>query len=156
MKAEKYTLVSESVRGNTIARISEIPCDGKVTVTIGASGSKSSRQRALQWKLYTEIAQAGIGGKHEDTKEGVALVVKYRWVLPILIRDDPNFAELYTAWADKYKGKDDFRMLWFVKTQVHTEALTTSQMSEVLSEVYNYYGNMVNLTHPEDRGLLDG
>ena len=154
MKAEKYTLVSESVRGNTLARISEIPCDGKTTVSIGSSGSKSARQRGLQWRWYTDVAKAGIGGKHEDDKNGVHLVSKYRWALPILIRDDANFADLYNSWATKYKG-DEFRMLWFIQTQVSTEDFNVSQMAEYLTNFQHHYlSHGVNLTNPDEQGLL--
>ena len=153
MKAEKFILHTEFIRENCIARINRIELDGKTMVTISNAGNKSSRQRGLQWRWYTDVAQAGIGGKHEDTKEGVHLVSKYRWAIPILIRDDPFFAEIYHAWFMRW-DKDDERKMWFVDHMVHTEDFNTSQMAEFLTEFQQYYGPHVNLTDPQDRNLL--
>lgn len=153
MKAEKFILHTEFIRDNAIARINKIECDGKVMVTISNSGDKSARQRGLQWRWYTDVANAGIGGKHEDTKEGVHLVSKYRWAIPILVRDDHFFSEIYNAWFEACKNHDE-RKQWFVENQVHTESFNTSQMAEFLTEFQRHYGQYVNLTDPQDKYLL--
>lgn len=154
MKAKQYNLISENVKLNLIDYIQDLPANGKFKVVISAANSKSARQRGLQWRWYTDVAQAGIGGAHEDTKEGVHLVSKYRWALPIFIRDDELFAELWGAWKMKH-GNDEDAMRWFVDTQIHTEKFTTSQMAEYLTEFQRHYGQVVNLTDPGDRGLLE-
>lgn len=154
MKAEQYNLINEGVKLNLIAHIRDLPADGKRKVVISDAGSKSARQRGLQWRWYTDVAQAGIGGAHEDTKEGVHLVSKYRWALPILIRDDEFFAQLWSAWSTNHQGDED-ALRWFVDTQIHTEKFTTSQMAEYLTEFQRHYGQLVNLTDPDDRGLLE-
>ena len=76
MKAEHFILISEQVRANAILRINELPMEGKIKVTISDSGGKTARQRGLQFMWYTEVSEAGIGGRHEDTKEGVHLAKK--------------------------------------------------------------------------------
>lgn len=152
--SEHFFLVNEHVRDNAVTRILELPCDGKVRITIGASGSKSAKQRSLQWLWYTEVAKAGIGGKHEDTKNGVHLISKFRWAVPIWVRDDPFFADLWRAYSISFKDKHD-RMEWFIDTQVTTEAFNTAQMGEYLTEFQRFYGDKVNLTIPQDRGLLE-
>ena len=152
MKQEQYNLVSDSVKATVVNRLMELPSDGKVKVVISNAGDKSARQRGLQWRWYTEVAKAGVGGKHEDTKEGVHLVSKYRWALPILLRDDEFFSEIYKAWKDKH-GNDEEAMKWFVDVQVHTESLSSSQMAEFLTEFHRYYAPLVNLTNPDDLGL---
>lgn len=154
MKAENYILISPAVRENAIKRIMELSCDGKTKITIASAGNKSARQRGLQWMWYTEVAKAGIGGRHEDTKDGVHSIAKWRWALPILLRDDDFFAELYLMFVNKY-GNDPDRLQWFTSTQVSTESLNTSQMAEFLTEFQRHYGEHVNLTYPQDRGLLD-
>jgi hypothetical protein len=108
--------------------------------------------RGLEWRWYTDVAIAGVGGKHSDTKDGVHLLSKYRWALPILIRDDEFFSEIYAAWKQKH-GSDEERMKWFIESQVHTERFNTSQMAEYLTEFQRHYGQMVNLTDPKDMGL---
>jgi hypothetical protein len=152
MKTENFIIISDQVKENLMSIIFSIPTDGKTKVTIGPSGTKSARQRGLQYIWYKEISKAGIGGKHEDTVEGVALVVKYRWVIPILCRDDEFFSDLYAMYKNKWKN-DPLRMRFFVDTQVHTESLNTSQMAEVLTEIQNHYSPLVNLTDPQE-GLL--
>ena len=154
MKSESYILTNEAVKANAALHIRNIPADGKIKVTISSSGDKSARQRGLQWRWNTDVSKSGKGGKHEDTKEGVHLVSKYRWAIPILIRDDPFFADLHSTWIQLY-GKDPDRMEWFVENQVHTEIFTVSQMAEFLTEYQRYYlDNGVELTNPDDLKLL--
>ena len=155
MKAEIYHVTSLQSLKNVITRITELDLTEAKKVTISDSGTKSSRQRGLQWIWYRDIANAGIGGKHEDTKEGVHLVSKWRFGVRILQRDDSDFSDLCDVGTKKY-GCDPVRMLWFVDQHVSTEIFTTSQMAEFLKEVQNYYlAHGVNLTNPAFRGLLD-
>ena len=153
MKAENYVINSVEARNNVIRRIQQIPCDGNMKVTFSSAGSKSARQRALQWMWYTEVARAGVGGKHEDTKEGVHLVSRYRFAVPILCRDDPTFAELWAELKKRY-GHDSEKMVWITDNFVHTESFNMSQMAEYLTEFEHFYGPMAALTDPED--LLRG
>lgn len=154
MKAENYILVNDNVMNNAIMRIREIPTDGKTKITISDTGSKSARQRGLQWRWNQDVAKSGIGGKHEDNKNGVHLVSKYRWAIPIFIRDDDFFADLYNSWI-KAHGSNPERIEWFVDTQVHTENFSTSQMAEFLTEFQRYYLDKgVNLTDPDDFNLM--
>lgn len=152
MRAEQFFIVNDRVKDNAIKRIGEIEINGKLKVVISDAGSKSAKQRGLQWKWNTEVANAGIGGKHEDTKNGVHLASKWRWAIPILLRDDEFFSSLYSAWLHLY-GKDEERMRWFVDQHVHTETMNSSQMAEFLTEYQQYYGPMVNLTDPSVMGL---
>lgn len=153
MKAEMFILVTERVRLNAVTRLMQFECDGKVQVTFSNAGTKSARQRGLQWRWNTDVAMAGIGGRHEDTKEGVHLVSKYHWAVPIFIRDDPNFADLWQYWHTKYRDNAE-RMEWFVREKVHTEDFNTSQMAEFLTEFERHYAPLCSLSDPEDWKLL--
>lgn len=153
MKQEIFFIVNDLVKSNVIKRITNIGADGKVKVVISNAGTKSAKQRGLQWKWYTEVSQAGIGGKHEDTKEGVHLLSKWRWGIPIFIRDNPFFADLFSAWKDKHV-LDEEAMLWFVDNQVHTEKFTTSQSAEFLTDFQRHYSQLIELTDPAYKGLL--
>jgi len=154
VKQESYILANDNVRNNLIMRIKEIECNGKTKVTISGSGTKTARQRSLQFLWYTEVANSGLGGKHEDTKDGVHLIAKYRWAIPIFNRDDVHFNDLYSIWIQLY-GKDPERMEWFVDNQVHTEDFSVSQMAEYLTDFQRYYADKeVNLTNPDEQGLL--
>lgn len=155
MKAEPYHLINEHVRDVAIMRIKELPCDGKLKITISDSGSKSGKQRALNWMWNDEVAKSGKGGRHEDTKQGVHMVAKYRWAVPILQRDDPNFADLYGIWVQLYGNNPD-RMLYFIDNHVHTEKMTVPQVAEFLTDYQRYYSEQgIELTNPADKGLLE-
>ena len=154
MKQESYRLINEAVKGNACLRIKDILADGKTEVVIRNSGNKSAEQRGLDWKWSTEIASSGIGGKFEDKKDNVHRVCKYKWAIPIFIRDDSFFAELYSIYVQRYKGDAD-RMKWFVDNQVSTEDFTCTQMAEYLTEKQRHYSGVgVALTNPDDLKLL--
>lgn len=156
MKAETFFLVSDAVRATAIQRILEMPVDGNFKVTVASAGGKSSRQRGLQWMWYTNVADSGMGGRHEETKDSVHLFSKYKFGLPIMLRDDEFSAGLYNAWFDKY-GEDPERMAWFVEHHVHTEKFNVAQMAEYLTEFQHYYSSRdVPLANPDDMGLLRG
>ena len=148
MKAENYILANDNVRNNAIMRIKEIVCDGKVRITIHNAGDRSIKQNALLWLWNTEVANSGKGSY--DTKEAVHRSIKLRWVIPVLIRDDPQFAELYAAWKGLHGGDVD-RMNWFADNQVSTTILSTHQMAEVLTDYQRQYAEHgIHLSDPED------
>ena len=154
MKSESYILTSPNVLNTAIIRLRELECDGKVKLTISDAGDKSSKQRGLQWRWYGEVAKSGLGGKHEDEAQGVHLISKYRWAIPILNRDDDFFSCLYSTYVQLY-GKTPERMEWFISNQVHTESLSCSQMAEFLTNFQAYYSSKgVSLTDPDDLKLL--
>ena len=154
MKSESYILANPNVLNNAIMRLKDLELNGKIKLTISSAGDKSSRQRGLEWRWYTDVANSGLGGKHEDSKKGVHLAAKYRWAIPIFNRDDPLFNDLYAIWIQLY-GKDPERMEWFIDNQVHTEKFSVSQMAEFLTDFERYYaGKGVSLTNPDEQGLL--
>ena len=154
MKAKPFVLRDQFILNNLKIELDKIELDGHTTVTIGNTGSKSSRQRGYEWILYEAIAKSGKGGRHEDEKNGVHMVCKYRFAVPIFIRDDAFFAELWTIYRQLY-GRDVERMEWYIDTQVHTEKLSTSQMAEYLTALIDYYSAKgFELPEPQDRNLL--
>jgi hypothetical protein len=147
MKSKRYIFSSELIRDNAILAINDIPLDGKTTVSIGDTGSKSSRQHGLWWLWCTDVANSGMGSY--DTKEAVHLAAKQRWVIPILRRDDSFFCELYDIYKQLY-GKDLDKMTWFAQHQVSTSVLSVSQMAEALTDFQRFYsGHGVPLSDPE-------
>lgn len=155
MKSENYILASLQVLDKVRSRLGEIILDGSIKVTISNVGGKSLKQNNLWWGWCEDVMKAGIGGEHEDHKEGVHLVAKYRFVLPILERDDEYFAELWGAWYSKHRY-DKKALEYFVDHHVSTTVLSVSQMAEALTSFKAYYlARGVNLRDPEFRGLLD-
>lgn len=161
MKAEKFVLVNGIVRNNALKKISCAPLDGSFTLTISSTGDKSSRQRGLQWLWYRDVVLSGVGGNDEADSTRLHLVSKYRWCLPILVRDDDQFAELWLDYFNKWRNpnkeahKDRFE--WFVDNHVSTERLNQSQMAEYLTAFKDHYCIElgVNLTDPAAKGWED-
>jgi len=157
---KSWVIDSERNKSIALTAVAAIATDGKLAVKIIGSGSKSTRQRGLQWRLYTEIAALGIGGEHGDTKDGVHLTCKYKFAKPILTRDSGYFRYMWSgltavsASLPPEKHKEYFHYL--VDEHISTEKFTTSQMAEYLTDIYQYYaGKGIYLEHPEDRGLLE-
>jgi len=153
MRSETYHLINDNIRNNVIMRIRELPVDGKLKLVISNAGDRSVRQNALYWLWNTFVANSGMGSY--DTKEAVHRAAKKRWAIPILRRDDENFASLYSIWRQLY-GSDIDRMNWFCDNQVSTAIFTTHQMAEYLTDYQRFYlGHGVSLPIPEDRKLLE-
>jgi len=154
MKQESYILANEAVKVNACLRIKDIEADGKIKVTISNAGDKSARQRGLDWMWNTDIANSGMGGEFEDSKDNVHRVCKYKFAIPIFIRDDPFFAELYEIYIQLYKSDPD-RMKWFIDLRVHTEEFSSTQMAEYLTDKQRYYLDRgFPLRDPDDLKLL--
>ena len=152
MKAETYALVNGQVRKNVVNRLMDLPVDGTVQVTLQAIGTKSARQRGLQHIWYNDIVQSGIGDHYDCDLELLDLKCKYKYGLPILIRDDSMMAELYLGYSKKFRADRD-RMMWFVKTHVHTEQFSKNQMAEFLTMMLEEYSQLgVNMTDPDSKG----
>ena len=151
-KSDAFTLVNGQVRKNVISELMDLPVDGTWQVVFQPVGTKSARQRGLQHIWYNDIVTSGIGDHYDNDKERLDLKCKYRFGLPIMIRDDGHFAELYLGYNKKFKS-DSERMMWFVKTHVHTEQFSQAQMAEFLTRIQEEYSQLgVNLTDPDQKG----
>ena len=154
MKQQTFILFDASIRDNLFECVNELPLDGKVQVLVRQTGSKSARQRGYQHGVvYPSIVKSGFGGEHEADEVVLDLACKFRWALPIMIRDDDYFAEAYLLYSEKYRA-DPLRMRWWVKENVHTEQLTVPQMAEYLTAIIHYY-TQHGVTIPEPDVLHD-
>ena len=151
MKPETFWIGSDLAKHRAIARIRELDIDGAVSVTIADTRSKSVRCRGLQWLWATEVAESGIG--QYDTKEDVHRAAKWKWAVPILLRDDPDFAEIWPDLSERFRQNPEI-MRYIVDNFVSTEGKGFA-ISEYLTEFERYYrGHGVQLTIP-DKGLLE-
>ena len=154
MKSKPIFLVDDRALQAARVALRDAPLDGTVKVTFSAAKDKSARQRGLQWMWYEDVVKSGVGGTDEADQNRLHLVSKYRWCLPIQIRDDDHMASL---WLDFYqKHSDDAEALeWFVDHHVSTEALDRSQMAEYLTKFQEHYAwdpYNVNLRDPAEFG----
>jgi hypothetical protein len=155
MRAKNFYLTDYTQLTNAIKAVDAVTLDGKTKVTISNAGSKSSKQRGLQWMWYEDISKSGVGGELEETPEGTHLACKQRFAVSIFMRDDDFFCDLYTDFMKRH-GQDQKMVLKFVDQIVSTEDFNVSQMAEYLTNVKQYYlPHGVNLREPAFRGLLD-
>ena len=155
MKSKTFNLASLNSMKAAKAYLEEIIPNGKRKVTFSDAGTKSVKQRGLQWVWYGDKAKSGKGGRLGDTKENCHLEAKYRFAVPIFLRDDSDFADLYLVYCNKYEG-DQKKMLYFVDQYVSTEKFSTRQMAEFLTDFRNDCTRQgITLREPEFQGLLD-
>ncbi len=155
MKAKTFSLVSLNSMKAAKAYLEGIIPNGKIKCVFSDAGTKSVKQRGLQWQWYTDKAKSGKGGRLGDTKENCHLEAKYRFAVPILLREDAKFAALYLVYCNKYE-EDQEMMLYFVDQHVSTEGFSVSLMAEYLTEFKNdCIRSGIELSEPEFRGLLD-
>ncbi len=155
MKAKTFSLASLNSMKAAKAYLEGVIPNGKIKCVFSDVGTKSVKQRGLQWMGYEDKSKSGIGGRFSDTKENCHLEAKYRFAIPILLRDDSFFADLYLVYCNKYES-DQERMLYFVDQYVSTEKFTVSQMAEFLTEFRNdCVRHGITLREPEFKGLLD-
>ncbi len=155
MKAKTFSLASLNSIKAAKAYLDGVIPNGKIKVVFSDAGTKSAKQRGLQWRGYEDKARSGIGGRFSDTKENCHLEAKYRFAVPIFLRDDSDFVDLYLVYCNKYEG-DQKKMLYFVDQHVSTEKFSTRQMAEFLTDFRNdCLRQGITLREPEFRGLLD-
>lgn len=153
MKAKKRYLFTERQRDHLKQEINEIELNGKTKVVISDAGSKTARQRGLQWVWYGDVADSGMGGEHEDTKEGVHRLSKWRWAVPILLRDDEEFAEIWPELHRMFRS-DQEKMKYIVDHFVSTEG-DGFDMGEYLTRFERHYtSHGITLSDPVDWKLL--
>ena len=132
------------------------PVDGTRKVTFAGAKDKSTRQRGLQWMWYGDVVKSGIGGEAEADKIELHLSSKARWCLPIEIRDDDNFAEVYLSFHQRWHRTAywEAKFRWFCERVVSTEDLNQAQMAEYLTAFLDHYSYDlgVELTDPDERG----
>ena len=155
MKAKTFSLASLDSLNKAKAYLEGVIPNGKIKIVFSDAGCKSVKQRGLQWMGYEDKSKSGIGGRFSDTKENCHLEAKYRFAVPILLRDDSFFADLYLIYCNKYEG-DQKKMLYFVDQHVSTEKFSTHQMAEFLTDFRNdCIRQGITLREPEFKGLLD-
>ena len=158
MKAKNFYLISETVRNNVLDAVRAATLDGKTKVSIGAAGSKSARQRGLQWIWYGDVSKSGIGGQLEETPQGVSIRAKEMFAMPLIWADTDKyegFLEIYSLVCVQHGGNDQF-MYRFYDKYLHTEWFNTQEMAEFLTAFQIYYTNHgVNLSDPIDWKLLN-
>ena len=149
-------ILINSARQKTYAinLIKEMPLDGDNQVIIKkVDKSSTTAQQSLWWLWCGQVALSGLGS--DDTKDNVHISSKWRFVRPILLRDDELFSVLYESFMEKIKGSACCAEYCkgFSDLYIHTGSLTRSQRAESLTEFKNYWiSKGVDLTDPDTQG----
>ena len=151
------TIIIDSDRQKLYCKnlIDEMPIDGSQTVTTKKTDmSPTGKQRRLQWKWYTEVAQSGLG--QNDTKDGVHLTAKWQFARPILLRDDEVFGvvfEYFMKAVEQSKNKSAY-LKEFTRDYISTERMNKHQRAEFLTDFQNFWIRKgVDLTDPNLHGV---
>ena len=148
MKAETHYPGSDQTLIRLCERLKEVCPDIKLQVTISNKASKSTRQRGLQWKWYGEVANAGVGGEHEESANGVHLKSKWKWAVPLLRETSEEFTEFWENVLQNHRT-NPVMMKFIVRDIVSTEG-KDFPISRYLTSFERYYrSHGVNLTIPE-------
>jgi hypothetical protein len=117
------------------------------------SENKSAAQRRLQWLWNTEIGNyMGMG------KEEVHDMLKEKFAVPILVRDDQGYAEMVEAVKQVRRAgmnKEADHLKKEIIRLTSTERFSVKQTTEYLSQVERYAAEIgATLTFPEDIYLV--
>ena len=155
MKPRTIFIGSVAAKLEALNFVHDIDINDGVKITIGDGRSKSAKQRGLQWRWNTDVSNSGIGGKHEDTKEGVHIVSKWRFGRSLIAEFMPEHFELLITLEERFKSNPDV-MYYIADKFISTEDFEVPIMAKYLTEFERYYRGKhgVNLTIPDD-GLLD-
>lgn len=152
----KQTLIirDESIRGNAIEAINLIPFSPLHEIVIRPyHQDRTTAQNSLMWKWLTDI-----GNSLGETKDAVHIRYKGKFLVPIYIRDDPDYAATIESVRKVHRmgGKVEAIALYdaIVKLTSTTTA-TTAQFTEYLEDIeHDAAGIGIILPRPEDRYYL--
>jgi hypothetical protein len=148
MKSQTFNLISDEVKANCIQYVHNLPADGKLKVVISGIGSKTDRQRALDWKWDHEIFESGIGHADPDI-ETVHARSKWMFARPILMRDDELFRGIFQYFMENYGSMKESR-IEFANDYISTQKMSVSQVSEYMKAKQMYWlMEGVELTNPD-------
>ena len=113
--------------------------------------NRSVEQNAL-YRKWVRIMAAELGFEEEDLHEEF----KKRYVIPILERDDPDFAENINLLRELFmegKKAESEKLAAYMRRLVSTTNLNTKQFSEMMDQVNAYAMNVgIVLPQPEEKG----
>ena len=161
-------IIIDSAQQKTYAKslIDQMPIDGSGTViTKKTDVSPTARQRRLWFKWCGEVAMSGLG-KHDD-KDDVHAGAKWKFVRPILLRDDEPvevdcemedgyFTQIYNFFMKKISTSSNrsAHIREFTDRYISTEDLNKHQRAESLREFQLFWtGKGIELTDPSLYGL---
>jgi len=141
----RFDLSTESAMTAFMAFVGQMRLTGKRPIFELAKEKRSLDQNALAFAIYTQIAEQVQDQSISDVRRECKLVHG----IPILRRDDAEFAELYDksikgtlSYEEKLKA-----MEWFPVTRLFTKAQFTEYLDTMIRE-YSKQGYF--LAHPSE------
>lgn len=138
---KRFVLRNDQVKANASRFIQEMSLgDGDTTLEVIVQKHRAKRslsQNAMYWDWITIIGDSL--GYSKDAQHGI---LKVRFLLPILVRDDPDVAAL----AERVQGNESL-----LSNMLSTSDLSVKQFTEYLDDINEFAGRMgIRLPHPED------
>ena len=112
--------------------------------------NRSLEQQAL-YRKWCRVIAAEMGMDHIELHEEF----KKRWLVPILERDDHEFAQQIGTYRELYnEGQQNraMRLAEYLKKKASTTWLNTKQFSELMRSVETFAGELgIELPHPKPK-----
>ena len=146
----------DKVRSSILKTIDGLELDKDIGVTIkNYDTSKTAKQRRLQWRWYTEIADSGLGSS--SNKNRIHLDSKWYFAKPLLLAGSDDYSlwvsDMWSLILENYPH-DAKRQMNFFENAVHTEKMEKDMISEFLKDMQYYWTSKgVRLTDPSLAGL---
>jgi len=131
------------------AIVAALPVDPVHEVVIKEKGKSRTRDQDGLYFTWCGIIGAELGYSKDEAHEEM----KRLFLVPILVRDDAEYAEM---WRDVEQVWDDCRkdrLRRWVARETSITRLKVKQMAELMTEVNRFaIGMAIYLPHPEDVG----
>ena len=139
----KITLTPKTL-GMILQGIAQAPPDGSKQVELSdVKSSRSDAQRRLQFMWITDIAK-----QTHETKEEVEYYCKLTFGIPILLRDNEEFAEIWPIQSDILTYENKLKAMAFLPV---TRLMSVRQNTEYLEDLkHHYQNNDIVLPEPDD------
>ena len=144
----KHNLIiaSEQIRNRAELIVSGLPVDGSIEVVVRPyKVNRSALQNSFYWRIITII-----GNEIGNTKDEQHDIYKGMFLIPIFVRDDPGFAEMWTTINNS--GKERKMLIKEVLKLTSTTQASVKQMAEYLDDCCHHAAVLgIRLPAPEDR-----
>jgi len=120
--------------------LSNIPIDGNTVVQIKSTKTSSlAKQRSLTWRWMKEIKRSGMEGDRD--KEEIYTRMKWRFALPIMLRDSDIFRIVYNSFIKSIEGSLEYKKYCklFTESYISTDKMNKEQREEYLNNVKSYW-----------------
>ena len=141
----KYRIENEADRKMAMARLTGLPAGEGWKVDFLKSEKRREVLNRLSWRWYTAIGEQTFQSKEEVHDEA-----KLTLGVPILCRDEPDFATMWARLAERFPTYDEqLKIIEYIDV---TRIMSDTQMREYLTDMEHHYerGAGIQLPRKDD------